>query len=79
MGHFHRSFGSSRIDPKYSDLVIICDGYSYHVHRATVCSRSEVFARECNGAFKVSYCQQHVQCQVCGSDAKVQCRRNTRV
>ncbi|KAK4550799.1 hypothetical protein LTR36_000379 [Oleoguttula mirabilis] len=52
MEHLTKSIGSLLLDPKYSDLEIRCEGRSYNVHRAIVCSSSEVIARMCNGEFK---------------------------
>ena len=46
--------GSLFNDPKYADLQVRCDGKIFYVHRAIVCSVSEVLANECEVALKVS-------------------------
>ena len=37
---------------KYSDLTLECDNLRFKVHKAILCIRSPVFARECDGSFK---------------------------
>ena len=53
-----KGIGSLLRDPKYSDLEIRCEGRTYYVHRAIMCSRSQVLAKECDGDFKV--CDHHL-------------------
>lgn len=36
-------------DPKYSDLQIVCQGVTFHVHRNVVCPQLKVIERECDG------------------------------
>lgn len=38
----------------FSDLEVKCGGESFKVHRAVVCTRSTVMARQCSGGFMVS-------------------------
>ncbi|KAN0074894.1 BTB/POZ fold [Elaphomyces granulatus] len=40
------------LNPKYSDLTIICGTEAFSAHRNIVCSRSAYFARACDGEFK---------------------------
>lgn len=51
--HFHASGGNCGIGSllesgKYSDLVIVCDGRNFKVHKAVLCPQSEVITRECD-------------------------------
>ncbi|CAG8370860.1 unnamed protein product, partial [Penicillium salamii] len=41
-----------RIDPKYSDLTILCLDEVYAVHKCIVCTRSDFFAKACDGGFQ---------------------------
>ena len=54
MEALNKSIGSLLLDPKFSDLEFQCDGRAYPVHRAILCSRSEVFANEYDENSKVS-------------------------
>ncbi|KAK3719627.1 hypothetical protein LTR37_004164 [Vermiconidia calcicola] len=54
MDSIAKRVGSLLIDPKYSDLEICCDGRTYLVHRAIVCSRSEVLAKECDDGLELT-------------------------
>lgn len=37
----------------YSDLTLVCEGETFKVHRAIVCSQSPVIAAAVNGCFEV--------------------------
>ena len=54
MDSLTNGIGSLLLDPKYSDLEIRCDGKTFRVHRAIVCSKSKVLAEECDGVGEVS-------------------------
>ncbi|KAI9719335.1 MAG: hypothetical protein M1828_006236 [Chrysothrix sp. TS-e1954] len=48
MGSLSASWTAALLnDKKYADLTMICDGKSYTVHKAVVCSRSPVLAAAC--------------------------------
>lgn len=49
MDPLRRGFSDLLDDPKYSDLQIICQGVTFHVHRNVVCPQSKVIERECDG------------------------------
>jgi hypothetical protein len=40
-------------DGKYSDLSIVCGESTYRAHKALLCTRSQFFAKACDGGFKV--------------------------
>lgn len=39
--------------PKYSDLVVRCEGRDFKVHKVIVCGQSEFFSTICDGDWKV--------------------------
>ncbi|OIW22532.1 hypothetical protein CONLIGDRAFT_587322, partial [Coniochaeta ligniaria NRRL 30616] len=39
-------------DGKYSDLTIVCGESTYRAHKAVLCTRSQFFAKACDGAFQ---------------------------
>ncbi|CAG7980488.1 unnamed protein product [Penicillium salamii] len=39
------------LDPKYSDLNIVCSDKVFSVHKCIVCTQSEFFAKACDGGF----------------------------
>lgn len=41
-------------DGKYSDLTVKCGETTYQAHKALLCTRSQFFAKACDGGFKVS-------------------------
>ncbi|KAJ5398963.1 hypothetical protein N7465_009452 [Penicillium sp. CMV-2018d] len=41
-----------RLNPKYSDLTIVCANEVYAVHKCIVCTRSDFFAKACDGTFQ---------------------------
>ncbi|KAE8137929.1 hypothetical protein BDV38DRAFT_245915 [Aspergillus pseudotamarii] len=46
------ALASLRCNPVYSDLTILCGQESYPVHKCIVCTRSDFFAKACDGKFK---------------------------
>jgi hypothetical protein len=50
---FNNHNGPLLLEPDYSDLVVVCKGRSYHLHRNVVCRKSAIFARECEAALRV--------------------------
>ena len=53
MADLSKGNGALLLNPVYADLTITCEDQTYNVHRAIVCSKSPVLARECDSAFKV--------------------------
>ncbi|OQE23475.1 hypothetical protein PENFLA_c011G02736 [Penicillium flavigenum] len=49
-----RGLASIHLDPKYSDLTIVCGDKEYAVHKCIVCPRSDFFAKACDGGFEES-------------------------
>ncbi|KAE8155041.1 BTB/POZ protein [Aspergillus avenaceus] len=47
----HNLVSSLYLNPRYSDLTIICQEDQFPAHRNIVCLRSTYFARMCDGAF----------------------------
>ena len=41
------------LNPKYSDLTIICGEYAFPAHKAIICPPSGYFVRACRGGFEV--------------------------
>lgn len=54
MDPFMQGLGELLRSGDYSDLEIKCGAETFKVHRAIVCTRSDVLARQCKGGFKVS-------------------------
>ncbi|OJD20572.1 hypothetical protein ACJ73_08092 [Blastomyces percursus] len=53
-------FASFYLNPKYSDLTIICGTKTFLGHRVIVCSQSKYFAHACDGNFKEALSQEIV-------------------
>ncbi|KAJ5821251.1 uncharacterized protein N7525_010535 [Penicillium rubens] len=49
-----RGLASIHLDPKYSDLTIVCGDKEYAVHKCIVCPRSKFFAKACDSGFEES-------------------------
>ncbi|KAJ5774850.1 hypothetical protein N7457_009746 [Penicillium paradoxum] len=48
------ALASLQLDPRYSDLTIVCGDIEYDVHKCIVCTRSEFFAKACSSEFQKS-------------------------
>lgn len=63
----------------FSDLVVVCNGVEYKVHKLVLCSQSDFFNKACGPNFKVSRLQprllhvacKHTDCQKEGVDGKI--------
>lgn len=40
-------------DGKYSDLTVVCGERTYRAHKVLLCTRSQFFAKACDGGFLV--------------------------
>jgi hypothetical protein len=49
-----KAMNQLRQSTKYSDLILVCKGQEFPVHRAIVCPRSTFFDAACRGGFKAS-------------------------
>ncbi|KAJ5385445.1 hypothetical protein N7517_003356 [Penicillium concentricum] len=51
----HQRHSSVHLDPKYSDLTIVCGDEEYTVHKCIVCPRSAFFAKVCDSGLQVRH------------------------
>lgn len=58
---YHGLLGKLLEDGSYSDFTIRCGDREWKVHKAIVCSQSDIFDTAINGKFRVCICPPDIQ------------------